>query len=377
VIGTARVDRRPDKLLPRLRRGDIAVLDVVDLDRATADALVQAEVAGVVNAAPCISGRYPTLGPEILVHAGIPVLDAVGTDVFRAVKDGTRVRLDHDVLHAGDEVVASGHPQTVESVALQLMEAKAGLSAQLEAFAADTVQYMKRERTLLLDGVGIPEVRTRIAGRHVLVVARGYDHKRDLLALRHYVREFRPVLIGVDGGAEALAEAGYEPDLVVGDPHTVPDEVLRGGAEVVVRAEPDGRADGLERVQDLGVDAVPFPTAGNSEDVALLLAEANGAELVVTVGTHATLEEFLDRGRTGTASTFLVRLKLGGRLVDAKAAARLHRSRISAPALLLLVLVTLVAVGVVLALSADGRAWTAMAAGWWDDAYATVRGFFG
>jgi uncharacterized membrane-anchored protein len=191
------------------------------------------------------------------------------------------------------------------------------------------------------------------------------------------VREFRPVLIGVDGGAQALVEAGYRPDIVVGDVRAMSDEVVRGGAEVVVRAEPDGRVEGLERVQDIGVDAVPFPTAGNSEDVALLLAEANGAELVVTVGTHATLEEFLDRGRTGTASTFLVRLKLGGRLVDAKAATRLHRSRISAPALLLLVLVTLVAVGVILALAADGRAWTAMAAGWWDQAYEWVEGLFG
>ena len=184
------------------------------------------------------------------------------------------------------------------------------------------------------------------------------------------------MLIGVDGGAQALAEAGHQPDIVVGDVRTMSDEVLRGGAEVVVRAEPDGRVDGLERVQDIGVAAVPFPTAGTGEDAALLLAEAHGAELVVTVGTHATLEEFLDRGRTGTASTFLARLKLGGRLVDAKAASRLHRSRISAPALLLLVLVTLVAVGVILTLAADGRAWTAMAVGWWDGAYDRATGLF-
>lgn len=376
VIGVARVDRRLDQLLRRLRKGDIAVLDQVDLDRATADALIGAEVAGVVNASPCISGRYPTLGPEILVNAGIPVLDAVGTEVFRAVKDGTRVRLHDDVLYAGEDVVAEGHPQTVESIALQLMEAKAGLSAQLEAFAADTMEYMKRERTLLLDGVGIPEIETEVDGRHVLVVARGYDYKADLLSLRHYIREFKPVLVGVDGGADALVEAGYQPDLVVGDVTLVSDEVLRGGAEVVVRADPDGRAPGLERAQDIGVAAVVFSSAGTSEDVALLLADAHGAELVVTVGTHATLEEFLDRGRAGTASTFLVRLKLGGRMVDAKAASRLHRSRISATALLLLVLVTLVAVGLILSLAADGRAWTAMVAGWWDDAYAWGEGLF-
>lgn len=378
VVGVARVDRRADALLPRLRRGDIAVLDQVDLDRATADALVAAEVAGVVNAGPCISGRYPTLGPEILVNAGLPVLDGVGPDVFRAVKDGMKLRLDGDTLYAGTgedaAVLAEGRPQTIETVAASLMEAKAGLSTQLEAFAADTMEYMKRERTLLLDGVGVPEIDTRIEGRHVLVVARGYDYREDLISLRHYIREFKPVLIGVDGGAEALVEAGYRPDLIVGDLQTVSDEVLRGGAEVVVRADPDGRAPALERVQDVGVSAVAFPSAGRSEDVALLLADAHGAELVVTVGMHATLLEFLDRGLSGTASTFLVRLKLGGTLVDAKAASRLHRSRISAGALLLLVFVTLVAVGVILALAADGRAWTAMAAGWWDDSYGWVKG---
>jgi uncharacterized membrane-anchored protein len=376
VTGMARVDRRAEALLPRLRRGDIAVLDQVDLDRATADALVAAEVAGVVNASPCISGRYPTLGPEILVNAGVPVIDTVGTGVFRDVKDGTSVRLHGDAVYPADseDPLAEGRSQTMETVSAQLMEAKEGLSTQLEAFAAATMEYMKQERTLLLDGVGVPQVRTSMAGRHVLVVARGYDYRADLVALRHYVGEFRPVLIGVDGGAEALVEAGYRPDLIVGDLHGVSDEILRAGAEVVVRADLDGRAAALERVQDIGVDVIAFPTSGTSEDVALLLADAHGAELVVTVGTHATLLEFLDRGRSGTASTFLVRLKLGGKLVDAKAASRLHRSRISAAVLLLLVFVSLVAAGVILSLAADGRAWTAMIAGWSDQVYGWVKG---
>ena len=369
VTGVARADRRTDQLLPRLRRGDIAVLDQVDLDRATADALVSAEVAGVVNASRCISGRYPTLGPEILVAAGVPVLDEVGTEVFGGLKDGVKVRLDGDILYAGEQVVAEGRQQTVETVTEQLMEAKAGLSAQLEAFAANTVEYMKQERTLLLDGVGVPEIRTRLRGRHALVVARGYDYKADLAALRHYIKEFKPVLIGVDGGADALREAGYRPDLIVGDLHAVSDEVLRSGAEVVVHADPAGRAPGLERAQDIGVDAVLFPSAGTSEDIALLLADTHGAELVVTVGSHATLLEFLDRGRAGTASTFLTRLRLGGTLVDAKAASRLYRSRISGAALLLVVLAALAAVAAVLALSTDGRTWVAMVAGWWDAAH--------
>jgi uncharacterized membrane-anchored protein len=221
------------------------------------------------------------------------------------------------------------------------MEAKEGLSTQLEAFAAATMEYMKQERTLLLDGVGVPQVQTPMAGRHVLVVARGYDYRDDLVSLRHYIKEFRPVLIGVDGGAEALVEAGYHPDVIVGDLHAVSDEILRGGAEVVVRADQDGRAAALERVQDIGVDVIAFPTSGTSEDVALLLADAHAAEVIVAVGTHAT---------------------------------RLYRSRISVGALLVLVFVTLVTVGVIFALAADGRAWTAMIAGWWDQAYAWVKG---
>ncbi len=373
VTGVARVDRRTDQLLPRLRRGDIAVLDQVDLDRTTADALVAAEVGGVVNASPCISGRYPTLGPEILVAAGIPVLDQVGTEVFGALKDGAKVRLDGDTLYAGEQVVAEGRPQTTEGVSAQLLEAKAGLSAQLEAFAANTVEYMKQERTLLLDGVGVPEVRTALKGRHALLVARGYDYKSDLASLRHYIKEFKPVLVGVDGGADALLEAGYQPDLIVGDLQAVSDEALRSAAEVVVHTDPDGRAPGLERAQDFGVDAVRFPSAGTSEDIALLLVDTHGAELVVTVGTHATLLEFLDRGRAGMASTFLTRLRLGGTLVDAKAASRLYRSRISAFALLLVVLAALAVAGAVLALSTDGRTWVAMVSGWWDDGYAWGR----
>ena len=374
VHGIARLDRRTKNLLPRLRPGDIAVIDHGDLDRVTADALVAARVGAVVNASPSISGRYPNLGPEIVVAAGVPLLDGVGPDVFAAVKDGGMLRLDGDTLYEGEEAVAKGDEQTVETVAALLLDAKAGLAAQLEAFAANTMEYMKRERALLLDGVGVPEIRTRLEGRHALVVARGYDYRADLVALRHYIREFKPVLVGVDGGADALVEAGYRPDLVVGDMDAMSDQVLRSGAEVVVHAYPDGRASGLERVQDLGVDAVTFPAAGTSEDIALLLADAKGAQLIVAVGAHATLLEFLDKDRAGMASTFLTRLRVGGKLVDAKGVARLHRSRISGWSLLVLVLAALVAVGAVLSVSTDGRTYLALLAGWWDGAVSWVRG---
>ncbi len=351
------MDRRTKRLTGRLRPGDIAVIDHVDIDRVSADALVTCKVAAVVNAAPSTSGRYPNLGPEILLAAGIPLLDSVGEGVFGAISDGDVVRLDGDTLYAGERVVAQGTAQDAESITAAMAEARAGLHTQLEAFAANTMEYLLKERGLLLDGVGVPSIRTRLEGRHALVVVRGYDYREDLAVLRPYIREYRPVLIGVDGGADALLEAGLTPHLIVGDMDSVSDKALTCGAEVVVHAYADGRAPGLARVQDLGIEAVLFPAAGTSEDVALLLADEKGASLIVAVGTHATLVEFLDKGRAGMASTFLTRLRVGGKLVDAKGVSRLYRSRISTPSLLLLVLATLVAMGAAIGVSPAGDAY--------------------
>jgi uncharacterized membrane-anchored protein len=354
--GTARLDRRTKNLTKRLRPGDIAVIDHVDIDRVSADALVGTRVAAVVNASPSISGRYPNLGPEILINAGIPLLDDVGKEVFAKLKEGTQVRLEGSQLLTDDgTVVAEGLAHTRETVTAAMADARAGLSTQLEAFAANTMEYMKRERALLLDGVGVPDVATKFEGRHALIVVRGYDYKEDLQALRSYIRDYRPVLIGVDGGADALIEAGYQPDMIVGDMDSVSDDSLTSGAEVVVHAYPDGRAPGLPRVEALGVPAITFPAAATSEDIAMLLADEKGASLIVAVGTHATLVEFLDKGRGGMASTFLTRLRLGGKLVDAKGVSRLYRSRISTTALVVLVLAALFAIGSTIAVSAAGR----------------------
>ncbi|MGY1662603.1 putative cytokinetic ring protein SteA [Geodermatophilus sp. SYSU D00705] len=356
MTGTVRLDRRTKNLTKRLRPGDVAVIDHVDIDRVSADSLVACRVAAVVNASASISGRYPNLGPEILTNAGIPLVDNVGKEVLSAVKEGAQVRVDGDRLLLDDgTVLAKGTEQTPETIAEAMAEARAGLSVQLEAFATNTMEYMKRERALLLDGVGVPDVVTPIEGRHALVVVRGYDYKEDLQALRPYIRDYRPVLIGVDGGADALKEAGYQPDMIIGDMDSVSDDVLRCGAEVVVHAYADGRAPGLARVQDLGVDAITFPAAATSEDIAMLLADEKGAKLIVAVGTHATLVEFLDKGRGGMASTFLTRLRLGGKLVDAKGVSRLYRSRISTLTLVVLVLAAFVAIGSALAVSAAGR----------------------
>ncbi len=367
TVGTARLDRRTKDLTKRLRPGEVAVIDHVDIDRVSADALVGCKVSAVINAAPSTSGRYPNLGPEILLAAGIPLVDDVGTEVFAALREGDVVRIDGGTVYIDERVVAKGTEQDAVSIDAAMAEARAGLHTQLEAFAANTMEYLLKERALLLDGIGVPDVSTDFDGRHVLVVVRGYDYREDLAVLRPYIREYRPLLLGVDGGADALIEAGYTPDVIVGDMDSVSDDALRCGAEVVVHAYADGHAPGLQRVQDLGVAAVVFPAAGTSEDVALLLADEKGAQLIVAVGTHATLVEFLDKGRQGMASTFLTRLRVGGKLVDAKGVSRLYRSRISTWQLVLLVLATLVAMAAAFAVSTAGQAYGALLGDQWHD----------
>ena len=376
VSGVARLDRQIGRLAGRLNPGDIAIIDHVDLDRTTAETLIAAKPAAIINAQPSISGRYPNLGPQLIVSHGIPLLDNVGAEIFAAVKEGTKVRVDGDTVFVADSPVVTGTAQDIETVQNLMLEAKHGLSAQLEAFAVNTSEFMTRERGLLLDGTGIPDVQTTFRGRHALIVVRGHDHERDLRALKHYIREYKPVLVGVDGGADALLEAGLKPHLIIGDMDAVSDAALATGAEVVVHAYPDGRAPGLARVQDLGIDATTFPTSGTSEDAAMLLADHRGAELVVAVGSHSTLTEFLDRGRSGMASSFLTRLRLGAKVVDASSVTRLYRTRISGAALLLLVIAAFVAIVAALAISDAGRTYLHSLQHDWDRAINWIQDKF-
>jgi uncharacterized membrane-anchored protein len=376
VVGLARVDRRTKNLTKRLRPGDIAVIDHLDLDRVAAEALVECRPAAVVNAATSISGRYPNLGPEILVRAGILLIDDVGYDVMEAVQDGQPLRLHEGEVWVDDRVVGKGRQLDVRSITSAMQDARAGLAVQLESFVANTMEYMLRDRDLLLDGVGVPEVRTRLDGRQVLIVVRGYHYKEDLATLRPYIREYRPALIGVDGGADAILDAGYRLDMVVGDMDSVTDRALTSGAEVVVHAYPDGNAPGLDRVRKLGLDPVVFPATGTSEDIAMLLADDGGAELIVAVGTHATLIEFLDKGRPGMGSTFLTRLRVGGKLVDAKGVSRLYRQRISNRQVAVLALAGLLAVAVALWVTPGGQLFYSLMGARIDDIWSWVSSFF-
>ncbi|MCP9275255.1 putative cytokinetic ring protein SteA [Mycolicibacterium arenosum] len=345
VTGTARVDRDIDRLLRRVGPGDIVVLDALDLDRITADALVEAGVTAVVNASQSISGRYPNLGPEVLVNNNITLVDEAGDEIFKRVKDGARVRLHNGGLYSGDRRIAYGTERTDEEIHDLMHDAKSGLVAHLEAFAGNTIEFIRSESPLLIDGMGIPDIDVDVNRRHVVVVAEGPGAFEDVKALKPFIKEYQPVLVGVGAGADVLRRAGYRPQLIVGDPDAMSVEVLRSGAQVILPADADGHAKGLERIQDLGVGAMTFPAAGSAADLALLLCDHHGASLIVTAGHSASIEEFFDRSRQqSNPSTFLTRLKVGEKLVDARAVATLYRSRVSGGAIALLVLAMLIAV---------------------------------
>jgi len=327
------------------------VIDHEDLDRVSADALIDAGVSAVVNASRSISGRYPNLGPLILVRAGVPLIDTVGGLLLRKVREGDPVRLDGDRVLVGGRLVGVGIRQSESAVLGAMAEAQLSLADRFESFAANTVDFMVRERDLLFGGSGLPALDHDLSRRPVLVVVRGYNYKEDLAALGGYIRDVRPVLVGVDGGADAMIEAGYLPDLILGDMDSVSDEALhlampharrrwlrrRPPTEIVLHAYQDGRAPGRARLKTLGVPYKVVEAAGTSEDVAFLLAHEKGAEAIVAVGSHGNLREFLDKGREGMASTFLVRLRVGEILMDAKGVSRVYSPRIRTRDSLLLV----------------------------------------
>lgn len=333
----ARVDARTKRMLVRLQPGEVAVIDHEDLDRVAAEGLVARGAAAVVNASPSITGRYPNLGPLILVRAGIPLIDGVGTLLMQKVKEGTGLRVKDDRIMADGELVGVGVRQTEQSVIRAMDEARTRLAERFDDFARNTLEYMQRERDLLFGGGGMPELDHDLSGRHVLVVVRGTRFREDLAALRPYISDVKPVLVGVDGGADALMEQGYRPNVIVGDMDSVSEAALRAGAEIVLHAYPGGAAPGRARLEALGLSHKDVEASGTSEDLAYLLAHEKGADLIVAVGSHGNLREFLDKGRRGMASSFLVRLRVGEILVDAKGVSRMYRGRVRGRDMALLV----------------------------------------
>ncbi|MGZ4714181.1 MAG: putative cytokinetic ring protein SteA [Acidimicrobiia bacterium] len=355
VDALARVDRRTKDLTKRLQLGEIAVINHADIDRVAAEGLIGAGVGAVLNAAPSITGRYPNGGPIRIVEAGILLVDDLGPEVMTTIEEGDQIHVapDGEVTRNG-HVLAKGRVRTIEDVTEAMEDARANIGAELERFAANTLEYIQHEAKITFEPLELPKLRTRFRGRHAMVVVRGHDYQSDLAALKPYLKEYEPVLIGVDGGADALLDLGFKPDIIIGDFDSLSDAAVHCGAELLHHVHPDGRAPGRENLEAMGFtpgkEYQEFVAEGMSEDVAMLLAYEAGASLIVAVGTHSTMVEMLDKGRKGMSSTFLTRLRLGPVLVDAKGVHRLYEGRVRRRDILVLVLAalfTIVIIGLV------------------------------
>ena len=324
IEGTARLGERTKHLVKRLRPGDIAVVNHVNIDRIAAEELIEAGVAAVLNASPSSNGRYPNAGPLMLARAGVHLVDAPDGGLFELLNDGETIRVVGGTVMIGDQEVLRGRVLSVADLEHQLQEQRARIDEALAEFAENTVAHVRQETDLLTGSVDFPTTRASFRDRHVLIVVRGERHRRDLQALRAYIRDVRPLIVAVDGGADGVLEAGLKPDVILGDMDSASDEALACGAELVVHAYPNGHAPGRERLLAAGLPHKILPAAGTSEDVAMLMAHEKGADLIVSVGAHFNLIEFLDRKRGGMSSTFLTRLRIGERLVDAKGVSRLY-----------------------------------------------------
>jgi uncharacterized membrane-anchored protein len=326
IVGTARLGARTKHLVKRLQPGDIAIIDHVNVDRIAAEELIEAGVSGVINASPSSDGKYPNAGPLMLARAGIRLIDAPDVPVFDRLRDGQQLTLGGDgAVMAGEEEVLRGRLLDVSELEAQLAAQRARIDEVLAEFAENTVAHVRQETDILTGAIDFPPTRVSFRDRHVLIVVRGERHRRDLKALRTYIRNVRPLIVAVDGGADGVLEAGLKPDVILGDMDSASDVALGCGAELIVHAYPDGRAPGQSRLLEMGLDHVIVPAAGTSEDVAMLMAHEKGADLIVSVGAHFNLIEFLDRKRGGMSSTFLTRLRIGEKLVDAKGVSRLYR----------------------------------------------------
>lgn len=321
--GRARLDRRTKHLVKRLTPDDVAIIDHTDLDRVSAEELVESGVRVVVNVADSQSGRFPNPGPLVLVRGGVRLIDAPGAALFDDVSEGEMLTVRAAGVYRNGTCLASGRILGEDDLERALVAGRERVTEALEQFAENTMRYLREEGGVLAGEVAFPPLATRFRDRHALVVARGPGFKRDLRSVRPYVRDFKPVLVAVDGGADAVLEAGYRPDVIVGDMDSVSDEALRSGAELVCHAYRGGDSPGAARLDALGLRYHRLEAPGISEDVALLLAHDKGAELIVAVGTHLNLTEFLERNRSGMSSTFVTRLKVGEVLVDAKGVSRL------------------------------------------------------
>lgn len=327
-IGRVRKDRSTKKLLQRIRTKEIALIAHRDLDWTAAEGLLRCGVKVVLNRDSFCSGLFPPLALQFLLRRGVHLVENLGDSFFKEVVDGEVIEVAGDTIYRRGVKMARGKLLTKSACEQLYQSSLRQRESIVEKFVVNTLDYAYRERGLITGNIQLPPVKTEFQDLDVVVVIRGKGFREDLRAIKSYLHEKKPVLIGVDGGGDALLECGLAPDLVIGDMDSVSDRALQEARELVVHAYPDGRGiPGRERLERLGLKYHIFSAPGTSEDIALLLAHDLGAALIVAVGAHFSVTEFLEKGRRGMASTFLVRLKVGDRLVDAKGVSRLYQPR--------------------------------------------------
>lgn len=353
--GRARLDKRTKNLVKRLKKSDIAIINHDDIDEVAANSIIEIRPQLIINAQPSITGRYPAKGVYKILKAGIPVLDEVGVEIFDKVKEGILLEVKDEKVYWGNRLVAEGKILTIEDVKFKLQEANNNFQDQLDSFVDNTLEYAKKEKDILLGNIEVPPLNTYMLNRHVLIVVRGSSYKEDLKTISSYIHEEEPVLIGVDGGADALLEFGLKPDIIVGDMDSVSDEALKCGAELVVHAYANGDAPGMKRITEMGLTGHSFSMPGTSEDLAMILAWEYGASLIVAVGSHSNMIDFLEKGRKGMGSTFLVRLKVGSILVDARGVSQLYKQSLQTKYLIQLLIAALIPIVIILWVSPATR----------------------
>lgn len=312
----------------RMQEGDIALVDSPDMTRRQAEALLARKPKAVVNLAQFSTGAMPNYGPHLLADAEVTMFEAIGADAGtrQKLRDGKKTTIGTDgTITVGKKAVASAQLVQRADLDSTFAEAQRHLVEQMEAYFGNTIEFVHAEAPLLIDGLGVPELGDAMLERKVLVVSPGPETRERLKGIKNFIREFTPVIVGVGQAADTLVEMGYEPDYIVGDPTGIASTSLRSGARVILPAEPDGFAPGLERIQDLGVGAMTFPAATESPtDLAILLAVFHDPDMIVTVGEAVELDQIFADPDSTQPEALLTRMKAGRKLVDSTVIEQLY-----------------------------------------------------
>jgi len=354
--GTLRAGRPTRSLLPRLRTGDIAVIDHVDLDRPTAQRMLDAGVVAVVNAQPMSSGRFPNLGPQLLAEAGVVLVDSVGDAGFATLADGRAARVDGGIVYDGEQRLTSGRVVDQDQVQLEMAQAREGMATQLQTLTHTSTELIRREQGVLLHGIDLPVLDTRLQDRAVLVVASGAETASQLRRMRTYLREQRPTVVATASAVATVRAAGLRADvIIVGADEDLPDaKSLRAAKDVVLCGLTTSHDDSLAR---LGSAPHRVPTSLGSRDIALVIAQAGAPRVLIAAGMGMDLADLLDRDRGGAAGAFLSRLAVGPQVVDAGAVPSLYSGKVRGWHILLALIICVVVVAAAIATTDIGQDW--------------------